>query len=543
MKSKFWKYILLLSLCLSLVSCGGGGAQQAEGVNTFRVGNTADIDTLNPLSSEMMVGFEVFLLVYDPLVRYDENYEPADSLAESWSTSEDGLTWTFNLREGIAWHDGEPFTSEDVKFTYDTMIENEQGYMYNAYLSGITGVECPDEKTVVITTDEPKANMLMNTTPILPKHIWGEIAPEELGIYPNETPVGTGPFKFDSYSTGVVKLVKNDAYFGTVPALDELIFVSYANSDTMAQALSLGEIAAAFNLSASQKKQLDGDPNVTLISGQIPGFIQIGINLWDDPASGGNPLLRDKAIRQAIEYAIDKQKIIDMAYGGEGTEGTTLLNPGQYYHYEPTAAEKRSHNTDKANALLDQAGCKDTNGDGIREDAGGNKLEFRLITIADNVEEVKAGQMIVSDCKEAGISIINETMDDGALSDEIYAGTYDMFIWGWGGDLDPSVMLAILLTDEIGNLNETYFSNARYDELYLEQMNIIDEAERQAAVFKMQQIAYDEAPYIILIYDNNLQAIRSDRWEGFKQIPADTGLYFMNMTFDNYINIRPVAAE
>lgn len=542
MKRKYLACFLSLLLCISLAGCGGG-AQPAEGMTSFRIGNTQDIDTLNPLSSELMIGFEVFLLVYDPLVRYDENYEPVGCLAETWSTSDDGLTWTFNLREGVSWHDGEPFTSEDVKFTYDLMIENEQGYMYNAYLSGITDIQCPDEKTVVITTDAPKANMLMNTTPILPKHIWSEIPPEELGIYPNSNPVGTGPFKFGSYSTGVVKLVKNNDYFGTKPTIDDCIFIAYSNTDTMAQALSIGEIDAAMNLSPTQKKQMEQDKNIKFISGQIPGFTQIGINLWTDPESGGNPLLRDKAIRHAIEYAIDKHKIIEMVYAGEGTEGTTLLNPGQYYHYKPADGEMRSYNVQKANALLDQAGYKDTDGDGIREDANGNKLEFRLITIADNVEEVKAGQMIASDCKKAGIGIITETMDDGALADEIYAGTYDMFIWGWGGDLDPSVMLAILTTEEIGNLNETFFSNPRYDELYQEQLNLIDEQERQAAVFEMQKIAYEEAPYIILVYDNNLQAIRSDRWTGFKQIPASTGLFFMNLIFDNYINMKPVAAE
>lgn len=540
--NKFLAFLLVLLLCFSTAGCGGA-AQTSAGVNTLRIGNTQDIDTLNPLSSELMIGFEVFLLVYDPLVRYDENYEPVGSLAESWETSGDGMTWTFHLREGVKWHDGEPFTSEDVKFTYDLMINNEQGYMYNSYLSGITGVECPDDKTVVITTDAPKANMLMNTTPILPQHIWSGVAAEELGTYPNDTPVGTGPFKFDSYSTGVVKLVKNDAYFGTVPSIDECIFISYSNTDTMAQALSIGEIDAAMNLSPTQKKQLEADKNVSIISGQIPGFTQIGINVWADPESGGNPLLRDKAVRQAIEYAIDKQKIIDMVYAGEGTEGTTLLNPGQYYHYEPAVSELRSYSTDKAGALLDQAGYKDTDGDGIREDDSGNKLEFRLISIADNVEEVKMGQMIVSDCQKAGIGIISETMDDGALTDEIYAGTYDMFIWGWGGDLDPSVMLAILKTDEIGNLNETYFSNPRYDELFQQQLNLIDEKERQAAVFEMQKIAYEEAPYIIMLYDNNLQAIRSDRWTGFKQIPSDTGLYFMSLNFDNYINVKPAAAE
>ena len=192
-KNRLLAYLLALFLCISLAGCGGG-AQTSESVNTFRIGTPVSIDTLNPLASYMQVGFEVFLLVYDPLVRYDENFEPTGCLAESWETSEDGLTWTFHLKDGVKWHDGEPFTSEDVKFTYDTMMESGLGYMYSTYLAGIDSVECPDANTVVIKTDEPKANMLMNTTPILPKHIWSEIKPEELETYANEKPIGTGPF-------------------------------------------------------------------------------------------------------------------------------------------------------------------------------------------------------------------------------------------------------------------------------------------------------------------------------------------------------------
>lgn len=539
-KNKLFAFLLVLFLCVGTAGCGGT-AQSAEGVNTFRIGSTTSIDTLNPLASYMQVGFEVFLLIYDPLVRYDENFKPVSSLAESWETSEDRLTWTFHLRSDVKWHDGEPFTSDDVKFTYETMMDSGLGYMYSSYLAGITGMECPDENTVVITTEQPKANMLMNTTPILPKHIWAEIKPEELEAYTNDNPVGTGPFKFDSSSEGVIKLVKNTDYFGTVPAMDECVFVSYSNSDTMAQAISLGEIDAAFNINPAQKKQLENDKNVTVISGEIPGFTQIGINVWTDPASKGNPLLKDKAVRQAIDFAIDKKKLIQMAYSGEGQPGTTLINPGQFYHYEPAPGELRSYSPDKAAALLDQAGYKDSDGDGVREDKNGNKLEFSLISIADNAEEIKAGQMIVSDCQKIGIGVKSETMDDGALYDKIIAGDFDMFIWGWGGDIDPSVMLELLTTWQIGANNEPHFASAKYDELFKQQQTMMDEKERQAAVFELQKIAYDEAPYIILLYDNNVQAIRSDRWTGFKKIPSENGLYFLNINFDNYINIKPAA--
>ena len=531
-------FALILSITIVSTGCGGGKSTVSEPIS-FTLGSSTAFDTLNPLSSYMQVTYEFFMLIYDSLVKYDENYNPVPDLAKEWSVSDDNLTWTFKLQEGVKWQDGEPFTSDDVKFTYELMMDTGLGYMYSSYLTGITDIQCPDANTVVITTEEPKANMLMNTTPILPKHIWSEIAVEELETWPNSTPVGTGPYKFDSQDTGFVKVVKNTDYFGTQPTVDEFIFVDYENVDSMAQALMLGEIDGATNLNTAQLKQLSDDPNVAVISGQELGFMQIGINCWTDEASGGNPLLLDKNIRQAIESAIDKQKIVDMAYNGQGTVGTTMINPGDFYHYEPTADELRDYNPEAAKAQLEAAGYADTNGDGVLEAADGSPLEFNFITIADNLEEVKAGQMIASDLAKVGIKIDNVTMDSGALYDNIVAGTYDMYIWGWGADLDPTVIMGVLTTDQIGGNNEPFFSNARYDELFLQQQTELDPAKRQQMVYEMQQIVYDAAPYIILVYSNNIQAIRSDRWTGFIQIP-ENGTFFHNLTIYNYMNIKPV---
>jgi len=437
----------------------------------------------------------------------------------------------------VKWHDGEPFTSADVKYTYDLMMKTGLGYMYNSYLTGIVDIQCPDDMTVVITTDAPKANMLMNTTPILPEHILSGVKEEELEAWANETPIGTGPFKFDSKGDNFVKIVKNDSYFGTGPNVNAFIFVNYENTDALAQALMLGEIDGATNLNPAQLEQLKADKNIDVISGKELGFMQIGVNSGTEVTSGRDPLLLDKKIKQAIELSINKQKILDMVYSGQGTVGTTLINPGNFYHYEPTATELRNYNPEAAKAMLETAGYKDTNGDGIREDTKGNKLEFELITIADNVEEVKSGQLIAADCKAVGIGLNNVTMDSGALNDKIVAGDYDMFIWGWGADVDPTVITAVLTTDQIGASNEPHFSNARYDELFVKQQQAMDKSARQSLVFEMQKIVYEEAPYIILNYANNIQAIRSDRWTGYKQIPNDS-LYFFNLTDDNYLNIK-----
>jgi peptide/nickel transport system substrate-binding protein len=525
-------------MSLGLSACGGDDAKAAD---TFKIGSSTKIDTMNPMMTELQITYELILLIYDPLVRVDDEQEPTPCLAESWETSDDQLTWTFHLAEGVKWHDGEDFTSADVKYTYDLMLENDAfGYLFSSYLIGIEDVSCPDDYTVVLTTSAPKANILNNSTPILPAHIWEKLSAADIETFANDESIGTGPYKFDSKDDGFVKVVKNDDYFGTGGNVSSIVFINYDNTDSLTQALKLGEVDAATNLPSATFGDLQKEANLDVVSGQIPGFTQIGINIYEDPSSSGNPLLKNKVIRQAIEMAIDKQKVLDMCYGGAGAVGTTLINDGDFYHYDVPASDLYDFSTEKSGAALDAVGFKDTDGDGIRDDGKGNKLSFSLITISDNSDEIKAAQVIASGCKDAGIEINIETMDDGALADKIYEFDYDMFIWGWGADLDPSVILDVLSTNQIGSLNETGFSNARYDELYIEQDTTIDPDARKVLVDEMQKIAYEETPYILLIYDNNVQGYNTEKWTGMKPIP-ELGPFFFNFTAYNYLNVKPVA--
>lgn len=530
------KKLLTITLCLGLVfsmsvglsSCGDKSEDKSEMI----IGTGQFIDTLNPITAWAMVSSEIFQLIYDPLVRKDDSLQPIPCLAESWEVSEDDLTWTFNLAEAT-WHDGEPFTSEDVKFTYELLLTDVgSASFYGSYLTGIVDIQCPDDSTVVITTSEPKANMLQNTTPILPEHIWADIGEDGIETFNNDNPVGTGPYKFGEMSSNSLTLLIYEDYFGTPGNVEAYSFVEYKNSDSTAQALKTGEIDAAMSLNVAQMEQLDKEDGIDVISGEVLGFSQLCINVKDDGA--GNPILKDKDVRHAIDYCVDKQKGLDMAYLGAGTVGTSLINPSDPYHWEPTEDVLRTYNIDKANEVLDAAGYMDKDGDGIREDSDGNPLEFELISIADNAEEVKYGQIIKAGCLEAGIEVDCVTMDSGALSDQIYAYEYDMFIWGWGSDVDPGVILNVLTTD-YGN--EPGWSNAKYDELYLKQAVTLDENERIKIVKEMQEIAYEEAPYIVFVYSNTIQAIRSDKWEGYKMIP-ENGSYFFNLSIENYLNMK-----
>lgn len=530
---------LTIALLLNCTACGGNKSTTDE--VTFTLAVQEEIDTFNPLSAWSIVSAEALMLVYDPLVRYDEFHNPVPALATSWDISEDQLTWTFHLAEGVKWHDGEDFSCADVKYTYETFYA-QGAYLYSSYLEGINSIECSDANTAVMVTDYPKTDMLFNTTPIVPEHIWSQIPEDELYDWVNEEVIGTGPFKYSAErsSEGVYTFVKNEDYFGEKkPYIDTLVMVLYSNSDTIATALELGEIDGAAAIAATQMETLSTNKNIEIFDAAVPGFSMVSINLAPEEYGGtGNPLLRDKVIRQALDYCVDRDYILQMAYGNAGTVGYTLINSGDPYHYEPTADELRSYDPAKAAEILEAAGYVDSNGDGIREDAEGNPLSFEVITISDNTDETKTAQIIASSAREAGIELNLTTMDSGALSDLILGYNFDIHIWGWGADVDPGTILNIFTT---GYANESGFSNARYDELYQAQMQEMDKGARIEMVKEMQQILYDESPYLIYIYDNYVQAIRKDKWTGYTTIPNESGGLFYNLSFVNYMNIHLVA--
>ncbi len=531
--------LMTLSLLLLPVLAARQPAADAEGISILRIATSEDVDSLSPLVAYERAASELFLLTYDSLVSFDENLEPRPDLATSWEVSDDNLTWTFHLQEGVLWHDGQPFTSPDVRDTYDLLMATQLG-LSPPFLEGIASIETPDELTVVIATEEPKANMLQNPTPILPMHIWGEMEAADLESFDNNALIGTGPFKFEEWKRGqYLSLTANADYFLTPPEIGGVVFTIFTNRDTMAQAIINDEVDVTMGLYPSQLENLTADPNVDVYEFADNGFTQLAINCWADPASKGNPLLQDVRLRQAMDYAVDRQSLIDVAFEGSGKLATTLVSLATpFWHYEPTADELRPFDLAKAAALLDEAGYTDKDGDGIREDAAGNPLKFRFLVRSDNTREVKAGQMIMGTLLEVGIETSLNTVDDGVLNDAIIASDYDLFIWGWGGDVDPTTILGLLTTGQIDNTNEPRYSNPDYDAAYAKQMTVLDENERQAVVFAAQQIAYADAPFIILSYDESIQAVRKDNLTNITPVGGEEGPVFYANTNYNYLQAK-----
>lgn len=547
MKRRVPKVLLVLLLTLSLLALPNVAANPstalAEGQFALKIGTTDDLDSLSPFVALEWSSVEVFLLLYDTLVSFDTELNPEPDLAQSWEVSADGLTWTFNLQQGVKWHDGVPFTSKDVKFSYEYYMESELG-LYAGFLKGITAIETPDDYTVVIKTDEPKANMLQITTPIIPEHIWKDVAIEELQTFDNSNPVGTGPFKFKEWKKGQHLILEaNPDYFKGAPKVDGVVYSIYANKDTLAQSLKLGEIDIALGLYPSHLKTFEGESNIQIYQYSKNYYTELAFNCSTDSASKGNKALLDPKVRQAMEYAIDKKSITEVALGGAGVPGTTIEpTAAAFWHYEPAANELRSFDPTKANTLLDQAGYTQRDSSGVRMAADGSKLSFNFMLRSENTMQVKAGQMIKSNLRDVGIETTLETVDDGALMDRVYAQDFDLFIWGWGGDVDPSTMLYVLTTDEIDNLNDSFYSNPEFDALVDKQTTLIDLEARQQAVWDAQKIIYRDAPYIVLYYDTSIQAVRTDRVTGLTQINQTGPLFFADTNY-NYLHATPVEAE
>ena len=324
---------MLVALISALLGVTGAVAQDSSGEDekvVFRVGNSNDIDGFNPFKIVEIPSYELMGLTYDLLVENGpKDSGPVPGLADSWETSDDGLTWTFHLNEDAKWHDGKPVTSEDVAYTYQRILDEEQGLYIDA-VKQIESIETPDEHTVVFRTKEPSVQMLNTYVYILPKHIWEDVPADETKSFKNEPVIGSGPFQAVEWKEGqFARLETNPDYFRGSPAIDEIIFQFYDNEDTMVQALKNGDVDYIANMPVNLFKSLENQEGIETNSAPDPGITQLGFNLYEPTPEAieefdapetttGNPALLDPLVRESINWAIDEEELTDKILQGEG---------------------------------------------------------------------------------------------------------------------------------------------------------------------------------------------------------------------------------
>ncbi|MEO7911816.1 MAG: peptide ABC transporter substrate-binding protein [Roseiflexaceae bacterium] len=494
------------------------------------IGRPATPDSLNPGVAYLSEAFDIINLVYDTLITTDLRNHAQPQLAKEWSVSADGKVWTFKLHDGATWHDGQPVTAEDVAFTFNMIKGFEAFALIKSYTSLLTKAEAPDATTAVLTFEQPVANTdeRFSSVYILPKHIWEKLKDEKAATeFENLDMIGSGPFKLAEFKSGeFTRLTANKQHYLTPPKIDEVIYKVYKNDDAMVQALKSGEVDLIIPPN-TVVRSLQSESNIKVEIGNQLALTDIILNTTDPKncpkdvgKCTGHPALRDVKVRQALAYATDKQALIDTVLLGLGAPGLTLVMPGHGDGFAKDVADY-PFDLEKARQTLEDAGYKDTDGDSIREMPGdpSKPLSFRYSFPSDQSAGTgpRFFETLRDSWKQVGVEIKLQAMEADALTAACCpAFDFDVINWGWGAGSDPSSLLYIATTDEIPTGNsETGYSNPEYDTLFKEQEITIDKAKRNEILHQMQQILVRDVPYIVAYYYQNVEAYRSDKFQGW----------------------------
>ena len=493
---------------------------------TFTVGQVNDAITFNPMFAIETPEYNTMDMAYDTLLSWDlDGMATAPGLAESWEQSEDGLTWTFQIKDGVTWQDGTPFTAGDVAATYNWILDEKLGNLSD-YLPFTDEITAPDDTTLVWKTTQPTgAPLYPPFIYIMPEHVLSQY--EDKADFRNwkgfPDTIGTGPFELVEWERGDFwRMEANPDYWLGAPKIDELVFRTFQSDESMVQALQQGEIDYAYSIESPDLfASLQDDPAITPHEAGNDYFVQMSFNQCTDEVAyceetGFNyhPALRDPQLRLAVEYAIDRQTLVEDVKRGFGEMGTTIINQPRWHFELPNVVP---YDPVESNRILDEAGYLDTDGDGVREmPGGGEPLDFRFIVRTENPSTVEAGQFITEWLADVGIATQPEAVNDAKLTDIWYSNDYDIYIWGWGIEPDPNFQLSVFQENQCGTWNDTCYANPEYDQLFSDQQAAETLEEREQIVDEMQQLFYDDRSEIVLWLNNSLAAYRSE-WTGFQE--------------------------
>ena len=444
-------------------------ASSAHAKDTLTVANIADIRTLDPLRGSDNVSANVHLQMFDNLVYINADGRIEPMLAERWERPTP-TEWVFYIRKGVKFHTGEECTAEDVKFTLDRAL-SPVGVAAHALIKGIQSVDIVDSHTVKITMKAPETPFLYALG-----ESWGGIVSKkavESGLH-EKTPIGTGPFKFVSWSKGDrVVMERFDDYYGQKPSFKNLIIRAIPETSSRTIELESGGIDVAYNIHHTDLKRIAESPRLKLL--RRPSFRSeyIGLNCEKAP-------LNDVRVRKAIALAINTAAMQRVVWRGIGYAPNGPLPKGFPYCDETIPAHEV--NIEKAKALLKEAGIKD-----------GLTLE---IWTNESKERVDAATIIQSMMAEIGITLNIKVMEYGTFLDGCRQGKHDLFVSGWGNRLpDPEYTFGRTFHSKgIGGNNYSFYKNAAFDAAMDEGLRLPDGPERAEAYKKVQQYLLDEVP-------------------------------------------------
>ena len=521
---------IIASACTGSTGVGNGGSAEEGGV--LRIGTSSGLTSLNPFVGFNQDDYAAWMYIYPSLLQYDTTtpmYDFIPGFAEEWSQSADGMTVTFKTVAGATWSDGEPLTAEDAVWTFEMIKEYEKGptATWAGSVTFMETIEATDENTIVATYDRPAGTALfdLGLTPILPPQVWEQYATgdgREIRRFPNEPEgeeplVGGGPFILTEYKKNEIALLEaNSNYYGTKPLIDGFGLQFFRDEDAMITALKTDQLDAINEIPPTSVDTLRS-AGMEVYEGPALALRDLIFNL--DPEGNQHRELLDPQVREALEYAIDRQAIVDTAWLGFATPGSTIIPEGnatQGVDWHNPDIQPLPYDLEQANQILDSLGYA-RGADGTRM-ADGEPMEYEVVFPLDEAGAGdRAFRIIQQGFEQIGVRLIQKRLDTNAAWNAMYEhGHYifDLAMWDWFPAADPDFIVAVLTCDQWGNWNDTGYCTEEYDDLYTQQKSAVDPDERQRIILEMQQMAFDDRPYIILTYDRRLDAW-SPNWTGF----------------------------
>lgn len=484
---------------------------------TLRLAITQDEGTLTPYSYQTgYPGYELMTLIYDTLFLMDESLTPQPWLAESVEVSEDGLTYTVTLKEGVAWQDGEVLTADDVAFTIQYFKDNLLG-RFTTNSNKVASAEVTDERTAVLTLAAPDATFTQTALadiPILPEHLWADVTEPDTVA----EPVGSGPYMLEEYRADqFYRLVENPNFWGPAPTFDEIIAPIIRDQTATFQALQTGEIDAAVrNVPPELVERFSSSSDISVAQGS--GFASTILIM--DVTQGP---LADPGVRQVIAGLIDYNQLIETLLLGYATAGTPgFLHPDNPFA-NPETAEYTALSPEEARARLEELGYS-AGSDGVYANEAGERLEFEFLAPSNNPIRLRAAELIAQHLSAGGVAATVRALENEALVERVWPNfdvsqgrDYQMSMFGWSAPVNAQSNLIGLLNSDPskGTLNLSGYANPEVDALTEEAAVTTDEEARRALLYEVQAILANDLPLITLFYQDGIYAYRPaafDNW-------------------------------
>lgn len=517
-------------LAAAVLTCGAVACapvpRQADGPVTLVVSQSGDPGALNPAVTTSGGTHPVTDQIFNGLVGLDQDLNPIPELAERWTIEDGGRTYRFHLRHGVRWHDGAPFTSVDVKFTFEEALLKYHSRTRSALESALAGIDTPDPHTVVFRLRHPYGPLLQRLdvveASIIPKHQYE--GRDLLRGEPTRHPIGTGPFKFVSYAPGDrLVLERNTEYFRTgLPGVDRLVFRIFPNTSTGVAALETGEVDYTSSLPGPDVARLRNTPGIAV----VPGTGGSGGSLCQDvliPNMARAPF-SDRRVRQAFAHALDRDFLVERVYYGQGTPATGPISHLLAWAYTP---DVRQYPPEPAQAqrLLDEAG--------IARKADGARVS---VTLTHPANHARLGQAVRELAKSSGFDVQLRALDHNAAVEQTFVKkSFDLGFASFCNGADPDVgVRRVYVSSNIGPIpfsNGASYRNPRVDRLFEEAARTRERQVRRDKYVEIQRLLAEDVPYFWLIDSEGLRAYRT----------AFTGFRFWTGAFAE--EVRPAAAR